>query len=221
MAESYGFQLRELSPGGGWGVAYSEKDRIPSVSAYLRRLCRSVIEGCAEHGLALPILVVEPGRSIVARAAVALYRVGARKVIPGVRTYVSLDGGMADNIRPALYGTRHMAVVADTASGSRSLNEREPETVTLAGKFCESGDMLIWDIKLPRLEPGDLVAVPVVGAYGLALAGNYNLSRRPAVLLVNDGRAHLIQRRETHADLLRRDLPMYSAAGSRIRSEPS
>ena len=154
------------------------------------------------HGLSLPILVVEPGRSIVARAAVALYRVGARKVIPGVRTYVSLDGGMADNIRPALYGTRHVAIVADTASGPRSLNEREPETVTLAGKFCESGDMLIRDIELPRLEPGDLVAVPVVGAYGLALASNYNLSTRPAIVMVGEGRTRLIRRRETYDDLL-------------------
>jgi diaminopimelate decarboxylase len=160
------------------------------------------VEGCRRHQLALPTLVIEPGRSIVAPAAVALYRVGARKEIPGVRTYVSVDGGMADNVRPALYGARYTALVANKA--------REPaaETVTVAGRFCESGDVLIRDIPLPRLEPGDLLAVPAVGAYCLPMASNYNLVPRPAVVLVGDGQARLIQRRETFSDLIARDLPL-------------
>jgi diaminopimelate decarboxylase len=163
-----------------------------------------VKEGSERYGLAFPELTLEPGRSIVAPAGVALYRVGARKKIPGVRTFVAVDGGMADNIRPALYGAQYMALAADKA------HHPAEETVTVAGKFCESGDVLLRDIPLPRLEPGDLLALPRVGAYCLAMASNYNLARRPAVVLVRDGKASLIQRRETFDDLLARDLPLPS-----------
>jgi diaminopimelate decarboxylase len=155
-------------------------------------------------------LTIEPGRSIVAPAAVALYRAGARKEIPGVRTYISVDGGMADNIRPALYGARHTALVAATeASVPRGETPvRAEETVTISGRYCESGDVLIRDITLPLVEAGDLLAVPGVGAYCLPLASNYNLSPRPAVLLVGEGRVTLIQRRETFQDLVARDAPL-------------
>jgi diaminopimelate decarboxylase len=138
----------------------------------------------------------------VAPAGVALYRVGARKEIPGVRTYVAVDGGMADNVRPALYGARYIALAAE------KVGQAAAETVTIAGRFCESGDVLIRDIALPHLEPGDLVAVPMVGAYCLPLASNYNLVPRPPVVLVKEGQVRLIQRGETYADLVARDIPL-------------
>jgi diaminopimelate decarboxylase len=202
MREHHGFELREFSPGGGWGVTYHESDTPAPLEQYVQTVCGAVVEGCRQHGLELPTLVIEPGRSIVAPAAVALYRVGARKEIPGVRTYISVDGGMADNIRPALYGARYTALVANKA------DQPAEETVTIAGKFCESGDVLMRDVALPRLEAGDLLAVPGVGAYGLAMASNYNLAPRPAVVLAGEGKARLIQRRETFDDLMARDLPL-------------
>ena len=202
MGERHGFELREFSPGGGWGVTYHESDTPVPLERYVQTVCKAVVEGCRRHGLELPALVIEPGRSIVAPAAVALYRVGARKEIPGVRTYISVDGGMADNIRPALYGARYTALVANKA------DRPTEEMVTVAGRFCESGDVLIRDVALPRLEAGDLLAVPGAGAYCLALAGNYNLVPRPAVVLVGDGKAGLMQRRETFDDLMARDLPL-------------
>jgi len=202
MRVRHGFELCELSPGGGWGVPHHEADPPAPADRYVQAVCQTVIDGCRRHGLTLPTLVIEPGRSIVAPAAVALYRVGARKEIPGVRTYVSVDGGMADNIRPALYRARYTAIVV----GKAHLPAKE--MVTVAGRFCESGDVLIRDIALPHLAAGDLLAVPMVGAYCLPLASNYNLVPRPAVVLVRDGQANLIQRRETFQDLTARDLPL-------------
>ena len=219
MRDRHGFTLRELSPGGGWGVPMTEDDPEAPVEPYIAALSAAIVDTCRAHGLTLPHLVLEPGRSLVAPAAVALYTVGARKEIPGVRTYVSVDGGMADNIRPALYGAKYAA--RRIANGKRQISEgrwtnrrrttgRIDETVTIAGKFCESGDILIRDIELPRLEAGDLLAIPMAGAYTLAMASNYNLARRPAVVLVKDGAARLIQRRETYADLVARDLPLHA-----------
>ncbi len=202
MRARHGFELRELSPGGGWGAPHHEADPPAPAARYVQAVGLTVIEECGRHSLALPTLVIEPGRSIAAPAGVALYRVGARKEIPGVRTYVSVDGGMADNIRPALYGARYTAIVVGKA------HLPAEETVTVAGRFCESGDVLIRDIALPRLATGDLLAVPMVGAYCLPLASNYNLVPRPAVVLVRDGQANLIQRRETFQDLTARDLPL-------------
>ncbi len=202
MRARHGFTLRELSPGGGWGAPHHEAAPPAPAARYVQAVSQAVIESCRRHGLALPTLVIEPGRSVIAPAGVALYRVGARKEIPGVRTYVSVDGGMADNIRPALYGARYTALVANRA------NLPPEETVTIAGRFCESGDVLIRDIALPRLAAGDLLALPMVGAYCLPLASNYNLVLRPAVVLVRGGQANLIQRRETFHDLMARDLPL-------------
>ena len=199
MRERHGLALSELSPGGGWGVPMTEGDRPALVAPYLAALTAAVIAGCSERGLPLPHLVLEPGRSLVAQAGVAVYTVGARKEVPGVRTYVAVDGGMADNLRPALYGASYDALRLPHEAG------RPVETVTIAGKYCESGDVLIRDIPLPRLDPGDLLTVPMAGAYTLAMASNYNQARRPAALLVRDGEARLMQRRETYADLLGRD----------------
>ncbi|NOR82209.1 MAG: diaminopimelate decarboxylase [Ardenticatenales bacterium] len=202
FAAAQDFEPRELIPGGGWGVPHNESDPAAPLDSYVQTVCQAVIDGCGRHGLARPTLVVEPGRSIVAPAGVALYRVGARKDIPGVRTYISVDGGISDNVRPALYGARYTALVADKA------NRPAEETVTIAGKLCESGDVLIRDIALPRLAAGDLLAIPAAGAYCLPMASNYNLAPRPAVVLVGGGRAKLIQRRESHQDLVARDVPL-------------
>jgi len=202
LAAAAGFVPEEISPGGGWGVATGPGEDDVPLAAFGHAVASAVQERCARHGLPLPALTVELGRAIAAPAGVALYRVGGRKEIPGVRTYLALDGGMGDNIRPALYGACYTAVAADRASAPAE------ETVTLAGRFCESGDVVARDVPLPRLAPGDLVAVPRAGAYCLPMASNYNLVPRPAVVLVADGHARLLQRRETTEDLLARDLPL-------------
>lgn len=195
-----GLDLRELSPGGGFAIGYLRTQPPPSIGAYAEVIASAVKRRCADLGLDEPRLVIEPGRAIVGRAGVALYTVGAIKDIPSVRKYVSLDGGMGDNIRPALYGARYEAVVANRMS------DPPQETVTLAGKFCESGDVLIRDISLPALEPGDVIAIPSSGAYAPAMASDYNLNPRPAIVLVKDGDARLIRRRETYQDLMLCDL---------------
>ncbi|HLB29022.1 MAG TPA: diaminopimelate decarboxylase [Dehalococcoidia bacterium] len=194
--DRYGFRWQEFSPGGGFAVQYVEEQPAPAPAQYAEAIVSSLTEACASHGLPLPRLVVEPGRATVGRAGVALYTVGSRKEIPGVRRYVFVDGGMADNIRPALYGALYRALVANKA------NIASEERVTIAGKYCESGDILIRDIDLPRLESGDIIAIPAAGAYCLAMASNYNLALRPAVVLVADGKARLIRRRESYEDLL-------------------
>ena len=207
MRGRHGFILRELSPGGGWGVPMVEGDPSAPIESFVATLAQAVIAACRAAGLDLPHLALEPGRSLVAPAAVALYRVGARKEIPGVRTYVSVDGGMADNIRPALYEEKYTARRVANCRLQMANGSSAHERVTIAGRFCESGDILIRDIVLPRLEPGDLLAIPMAGAYTLAMASNYNLAPRPAVVLVSDGQPRLMQRRETLEDLLARDLP--------------
>ena len=150
--------------------------------------------------MALPQLIIEPGRSMVGQSGVALYTVGVIKDIPGVRRYVSVDGGMADNIRYALYGARYEAVVANKVLA------KEAGKVTIAGKFCESGDILIRDINLPPVVAGDMLAVADCGAYCLSMASNYNSSLKPAVVLVREGKARLIRRRDTFTDLTKYDL---------------
>ncbi|MFZ5918090.1 MAG: diaminopimelate decarboxylase [Chloroflexota bacterium] len=199
---AHGLELRELSPGGGLGVPYVVSDPAAPIEPYVQAVSQAVVAGCGQNGLPLPYLVLEPGRSIVGQAGVALYTVGAKKHIPGVRTYLSVDGGMADNLRPALYGARYSAILANKA------DHPPAETVTIAGKFCESGDVLIHDLPLPQAEPGDVLAVPVCGAYNLAMSSNYNQAPRPAALLVRNGQAHLILRRETYDDLTHRDRPL-------------
>jgi diaminopimelate decarboxylase len=168
----------------------------PSIGDYADVMTSAVEERSADLGLEPARLVIEPGRAIVGRAGVAVYTVGAIKDIPTVRKYVSLDGGMGDNIRPALYDARYEAVVANR------MTEPPRETVTLAGKFCESGDVLVRDISLPGLEAGDIVAIPSSGAYAPAMASPYNLNPRPAIVMVKNGDARLIRRRETYRDLM-------------------
>ncbi len=200
MRNKLGFEMREFSPGGGFAVAYTEDQHPPAPDDYANAIIPPLIAACRRHSLPQPRLLIEPGRSIVARAGVALYTVGASKDVPGVRRYVSVDGGMADNIRPAMYDSKYSALVAN-----RALDDRA-ERVTVSGKYCESGDVLMKDADLPPLVPGDILAMPAAGAYALAMASNYNLSLRPAIVLVKDGRSHLIRRRETYEDLMRPDI---------------
>jgi diaminopimelate decarboxylase len=196
-----GVQPEVLIPGGGFGVADDASGEDVSIEQWAATAASAVRRCCQSHALAEPSLVVEPGRAIIGPAGVALYEVGARKEIAGVRTFVSIDGGMADNIRPALYGAKYSAELAN-----RDARDEAPEMVTIAGKYCESGDILIGDAQLPPLVPGDLIAVPMAGAYCLAMASNYNLSPRPAAVLISDGTVRLIRRRETYADMLRAEV---------------
>ena len=157
------------------------------------------------------MMIVEPGRAIVAPAGVALYVVGARKVISESRTYVSVDGGMADNIRPTLYGAKYAASIANRDGSGEPL-----EQVTIAGKYCESGDILIENLTTPTLRTGDLLAMPMVGAYCLAMASNYNLAPRPPVVSVKDGHSRLLRRRETYQDMLRTEIELDLALDSPV-----
>jgi diaminopimelate decarboxylase/diaminopimelate epimerase len=188
-----------LCPGGGWAVAYHEDDLPPpSIEAYVRYVAEHLVAGCQERGLPLPRLHLEPGRSLIARAGVALYRVGTVKQSAN-RRWLLLDGGMTDNPRPALYGARYSALPVR--------RPRRPAThpAWLAGPHCESGDLLIQDLPLPPIQPGEILAVPASGAYQLSMSSNYNGARRPPVLWLDDGQARLFQTRETPQDLLRRD----------------
>jgi diaminopimelate decarboxylase len=194
--DQLGFRARELSMGGGLGIAYTREDLPPSPAEFVHVVADAVNEGCSQRGLDLPRLLIEPGRSIAGPAGIAVYTVGAIKDIPGVRTYVSVDGGMGDNIRPKLYGSRYEAFKVDAPEAEAS------GIVTIAGRYCESTDILIKDARMPPLAAGDLIAMPAAGAYSLAMSSNYNYNVRPAVLMVGEGRARLIRRRETYDDLL-------------------
>ena len=200
MGKKHGLKLREFSPGGGFAVQYVEGEAPPAIGEYAETLVSAVTEGCRKRGMPVPRLIIEPGRAIVARAAVALYTVGASKEVPEVRRFVSVDGGMADNPRPPMYGSQYSALVANKALEARR------ETVTIAGRYCESGDILMRDAELAPLGAGDILAMATAGAYNLPMASNYNASLRPAVVLVKGGEAKLIRRRETYEDLTRADV---------------
>lgn len=189
-----------FSPGGGWGVAYHEDELPqPEIEPYIKLIAETVINNCRRLGLPLPHLHIEPGRSIVARAGVAIYRVNTVKR-QGNRTWLLVDGGMADNPRYALYGARYSAL---TVAGS---DRERSERVYIAGPYCESGDVIIEDLDMPKVQEGELIAVPMSGAYHLSMSSNYNGARRPAVVWLENRKASLIQRRETTNDLLRRDV---------------
>ncbi|MEP7105481.1 MAG: diaminopimelate decarboxylase [Chloroflexota bacterium] len=202
LKRDLGYAPRRLGAGGGLGIAYTSEDDPPTPREFVATLRAALEGGCAARGLPLPELVVEPGRSLAGPAGIALYTVGAIKEIPGVRTYVAVDGGMGDNIRPKLYGARYEPIKVDDPEPS----DAALQTVTIAGKYCESADILVTDARLPALRPGDLIALPAAGAYCLAMASNYNGMPRPAVVMLRDGEARLIRRRETLEDLLRAEV---------------
>ena len=199
--QRHGVAPRVIIPGGGFGVADDASGADVSIADWAAAAAAALRDQASAGGYDAPELIVEPGRAIVGPAGVAVYEVGSRKEISSARTYVSVDGGMSDNIRPSLYGARYSAdlVNRDGVGAPR-------EAVTIAGKYCESGDVLIESISLPMLAPGDLLAIPMTGAYCLAMSSNYNLAPRPAVVLVKEGCAKLIRRRETYADMLQSEI---------------
>lgn len=195
------FDFQELNLGGGWGVAYNDSQTTLDMDEFADHTIRVLREGLDARGLNPNLkLIVEPGRALIARAGVALYRVGAVKDIPSVRTYIALDGGMGDNVRPALYGARYSAFLADR------MNENPTREYAVAGRYCEQGDVLIENARLPETRAGDLLVIPVAGAYQIPMASNYNLIPRPAVVLAKNGGARLVRRRETLEDMLACDL---------------
>jgi diaminopimelate decarboxylase len=202
LRQRSGWLPTALCPGGGWGVPYHEDDLPhPAIEDYVAFVARKVVEECRCRGLELPRLHLEPGRSLVARGGVALYRVGGIKQT-GQRRWILIDGGMADNPRPALYKARYSALPVQ--------QPRRPfaDPAWIGGPYCESGDVLIEELPLPDMAEGELLVVPVAGAYQLMMGSNYNGARKPAALWLYDGNACLIQRRQTPADLIRFDLPL-------------
>jgi diaminopimelate decarboxylase len=189
----------EINIGGGLGIRYTEADDPPSIEAWASTVCTAMEAACKRHNLPLPKLLCEPGRSLVGTACVTAYTVGSQKVIWGVRTYLSIDGGMSDNPRPITYQSVYRVLAAG------KMCDPLTETVTIAGKHCESGDILIKDAKLPKCGTGDILAVPATGAYNYSMASNYNRVPRPAAVLVRDGEVNTIIQRETYEDLLRFD----------------
>jgi diaminopimelate decarboxylase len=200
MGQKFGFDLGEFDIGGGFAIPYTMDSEVPTITEYARALTGKLSSLVRELGLSRPRLVIEPGRAIVGQAGVALYKVGATKEIPRIKKYVCVDGGISDNIRPALYGAKYEALVANKAL------ESERDMVTIAGKLCESGDILVKDIELAAVRPGDIIAIPVSGAYSIPMASNYNAVPRPAIVMAKEGRARPIRRRETYQDLMSLDL---------------
>lgn len=195
-----GFEARELNLGGGLGVPYTEFDRTVDYAEAIRDMGEAVRGICAERGVTMPRVILEPGRSLVAAAGVTLYTVGSVKTIPGFRTYVSVDGGMPDNPRYALYQSRYTALIADRPDAPQDTR------VTIAGRCCESGDLIGEDMPLQAAARGDILAVLTTGAYNYAMASNYNRLPRPAVVLVKDGNPRMAVRRESYEDIIRNDL---------------
>ena len=200
LARSLGHPVADLNVGGGLGIRYVASDDPPTIEAWVRTVAEAVAAACRERGLELPRLLCEPGRSLVATAGVTLYEIGSRKEIPGIRTYLSVDGGMSDNPRPITYQSKYTALLADRPTAEAS------ESVTVAGKHCESGDVLLKDTQLPPSTTGDVLVVFATGAYNASMGSNYNRIPRPAAVLVGEGQAELVQRREQPEDLLRYDV---------------
>lgn len=196
------FESKVLNLGGGFGIRYTAEDEPLEPSKYVEEIIQEVQRKTKETGLAMPEIWIEPGRSLVGDAGMTLYRVGSEKSVPEVRKYLAVDGGMNDNIRPALYDAKYEAVLANRA------NDPVEETVSIAGKCCESGDMLIWDLPLPKADHEDLLAVFCTGAYGYSMANNYNRIPRPPVVFVENNQAELVIRRESYDDLVKLDLPL-------------
>lgn len=200
LKDKLGLKLDKLNLGGGYGIMYTENDDPVPYDEYIKTVSKVVKETAKERGLDIPMIIMEPGRSIVAPAGITLYTVGGVKDIKNVRKYVSVDGGMGDNPRYILYQSEYSAVVANNASA------KPQEKVTIAGKCCESGDLLIKDIMMPQINVGDTLAVLATGAYNYSMSSNYNRIPRPAVVAVSEGKSKIVVRRETYEDLIRYDV---------------
>lgn len=201
--ELFGFHLRVLNVGGGFGIRYTAEDEPLPIEDYVNNLIDEVQTISAKVQLPMPEIWIEPGRSLVGDAGITLYQVGSQKIIPDVRNYLAIDGGMTDNIRPALYDAKYTGVLANR------VEDKVEETYSIAGKCCESGDMLIWDLPLPKADDKDILAVFSTGAYGYAMASNYNRIPRPPVVFVEDGKDFLAIKRESYADLMRLECSLY------------
>ncbi|MBM7651499.1 diaminopimelate decarboxylase [Neobacillus cucumis] len=200
--KKFSFEAKVLNLGGGFGIRYTKEDEPILPSQYVQEIITEVKQLAEQYSLQMPEIWIEPGRSLVGDAGITLYQVGSSKEVPGVRKYLAVDGGMSDNIRPALYQAKYEAVLANKPLAKAN------QTVSIAGKCCESGDMLIWDLPLPEAGEEDILAVFCTGAYGYSMANNYNRIPRPAVVFVENGRATLVVKRESYEDLVRLDLPL-------------
>ena len=200
IKDELGYEVPELNLGGGFGIRYTEKDDPNTIYDSVKNFTDTVKKKAAEHGLKLPFISIEPGRSIVAESGITVYTVGSVKEIKDVRTYVSVDGGMTDNPRYALYGSEYTMLLPERPEAEVT------ETVTVAGRNCESGDLLGEGIKLPPITAGDLLAVLTTGAYNYSMASNYNRVPRPPVVMVSGGADKLIIKRETYEDIISNDL---------------
>ena len=194
------FVPQVLNLGGGFGIRYTEEDQPIPVSQYVEVIIEEVKKQSKQLEVEIPEIWIEPGRSLVGDAGTTLYSIGSRKHVPNVREYVAIDGGMNDNIRPALYQAKYEAVIANR------MNDESDELVSIAGKCCESGDMLMWDVQLPKANPDDLLAMFCTGAYGYSMASHYNRLPKPAVVFVEDGEAQLVVKRETYEDIVKNDV---------------
>ncbi|WP_184403555.1 diaminopimelate decarboxylase [Geomicrobium halophilum] len=200
----YGFIPEVVNTGGGFGIRYTSNDRPLEPGAFVEAVVKAVRNESTNHHMPVPEIWIEPGRALVGEAGTTLYTIGSQKEIEGVRHYISVDGGMTDNIRPALYNAVYDAELANRTEG------QEEKTYAIAGKGCESGDMLMYDLPLPEVSPGDILAVYSTGAYGFSMASNYNRLPRPPVVFVENERHQLVVERESYADLVRNDLPLSS-----------
>ncbi|MBO3379934.1 diaminopimelate decarboxylase [Clostridium perfringens] len=199
IKETLGYEIKELDLGGGFGIYYTEGDKPKEIEEYCSVIINKADEICRKLNMNVPILNIEPGRSIVGNAGLTLYTVGAIKEIPNIRKYVSVDGGMSDNIRPALYSANYESLIANRVF------DNSKEIVTVAGKCCESGDVLLNSIEMPRMETGDILAIMSTGAYGHSMANNYNRIPKAAVVSVSNGISKVMCKRETYEDLLRNE----------------
>ena len=200
VKEACGYEIDELDVGGGPGVAYQAEDVPAVIDEFARIVTDALNASCEKYGVAVPRVLCEPGRSIVATPGITLYTVGTVKNLPGIRKFVAVDGGMSDNIRTALYHASYEATVANKADQPRT------QIVTIVGKHCESGDAVVLDGSLQEAQPGDVVCVFGTGAYCHSMSSNYNGNVRPAVVFVKDGQARVVSRRQTYADLMACDV---------------
>jgi diaminopimelate decarboxylase len=198
-SQIFGLPISEINVGGGLGIKYTEADDPQSIDAWVKNVATALKIACDAHGVAYPRVLSEPGRSLIGSSCITAYTVGGNKTVPGIRTYISIDGGMSDNPRPITYQSQYRAIIANKMSAPMS------ETVTIAGKHCESGDILIKDAQIAASAPGDILVVPATGAYNYSMSSNYNRITRPAAVLVNNGEANIIIERENYDDLLRFD----------------